>query len=192
MAREIVINATKHESRIAVIDEGQVAELWVERHRHRTIVGNIYKGRVTKVLPGMQSAFVELGLERDAFLYVSDVVEDFEDRTQFGELHQAFAVRAEVEELELAAAVFEGGVGGYQLAEAAGIDVVDILHIEDDAELALLDEVANSVAEGGGGGTEDQAAGEVEHHDTIDFPVDEFERHGGIPFTSMQHGGGGR
>src|SRR6266513_245779 len=79
MAREIVINATKHESRIAVLDEGQVVELWVERTRHRTIVGNIYKGRVTKVLPGMQSAFVELGLERDAFLYVSDVVEDFEE-----------------------------------------------------------------------------------------------------------------
>src|SRR2546430_8519135 len=79
MSREIVINATKHESRIAVLDEGQVVELWVERTRHRTIVGNIYKGRVTKVLPGMQSAFVELGLERDAFLYVSDVVEDFEE-----------------------------------------------------------------------------------------------------------------
>ena len=79
MAREIVINATKHESRIAVLDEGHAVELWVERSRHRTIVGNIYKGRVTKVLPGMQSAFVELGLERDAFLYVSDVVEDFEE-----------------------------------------------------------------------------------------------------------------
>jgi ribonuclease G len=79
MSREIVINATKHESRIAVLDEAQVVELWVERTRHRTIVGNIYKGRVTKVLPGMQSAFVDLGLERDAFLYVSDVIEDFED-----------------------------------------------------------------------------------------------------------------
>src|SRR3954451_11560294 len=79
MAREIVINATKHESRIAVLDEGQVVELWVERTRHRTIVGNIYKGRVTKVLPGMQSAFVDLGLERDAFLYVSDVLEVMEE-----------------------------------------------------------------------------------------------------------------
>ena len=75
MSREIVINATPHESRIAVLDEGQVVELWVERARHRTIVGNIYKGRVTKVLPGMQSAFVNLGLERDAFLYVSDVID---------------------------------------------------------------------------------------------------------------------
>jgi ribonuclease G len=79
MSREIVINATKHESRIAVLDEGQVVELWIERTRHRTIVGNIYKGRVTKVLPGMQSAFVDLGLERDAFLYVSDVIEDLEE-----------------------------------------------------------------------------------------------------------------
>src|SRR5881275_802517 len=79
MSREIVINATKHESRIAVLDEGQVVELWVERTRHRTVVGNIYKGRVTKVLPGMQSAFVDLGLERDAFLYVSDVLEEIED-----------------------------------------------------------------------------------------------------------------
>jgi ribonuclease G len=79
MSREIVINTTKHESRIAVVDEGQVAELWVERTRHRTIVGNIYKGRVTKVLPGMQSAFVDLGLERDAFLYVSDVLEELEE-----------------------------------------------------------------------------------------------------------------
>src|SRR5712691_8636830 len=79
MSREIVINATKHESRIAVLDEGQVVELWIERTRHRTVVGNIYKGRVTKVLPGMQSAFVDLGLERDAFLYVSDVLDDLEE-----------------------------------------------------------------------------------------------------------------
>ncbi|HEY5609642.1 MAG TPA: ribonuclease E/G, partial [Thermoanaerobaculia bacterium] len=79
MSKEIVINATKYESRIAVLDEGQVVELWVERHRQRTAVGNIYKGRVTKVLPGMQSAFVNIGLERDAFLYVSDVAEDLEE-----------------------------------------------------------------------------------------------------------------
>jgi len=79
MAREIAINTTKHESRIAVLDESQIVELSVERTRQRTIVGNIYKGRVTKVLPGMQSAFVDLGLDRDAFLYVSDVIEDLEE-----------------------------------------------------------------------------------------------------------------
>lgn len=84
MSREIVINATQHESRIAVLDEGQVAELWVERTRQKTIVGNIYKGRVTKVLPGMQSAFVDLGVGRDAFLYVSDVMEAVEEYEQEG------------------------------------------------------------------------------------------------------------
>lgn len=89
MSREIVINSTQHESRIAVLDEGQVAELWVERTRQKTIVGNIYKGRVTKVLPGMQSAFVDLGIGRDAFLYVSDVAEAVEEYEQEGhdELH---------------------------------------------------------------------------------------------------------
>ncbi len=79
MSCEIVINAGRHESRIAVIDEGQVVELWIERKRHKTVVGNIYKGRVTKVLPGMQSAFVDIGIERDAFLYVSDVRDEFEE-----------------------------------------------------------------------------------------------------------------
>src|SRR5205823_2331251 len=90
MPREIVINATKHESRIAVLDEGQVVELWVERTRHRTIVGNIYNGRVTRVLPGMQSAFVDLGLERDAFLYVTDFLE-LEDQEESDELEKAAA-----------------------------------------------------------------------------------------------------
>src|SRR5258706_4955845 len=106
MSREIVINATKHESRIAVLDEAQVVELWVERTRHRTIVGNIYKGRVTKVLPGMQSAFVDLGLERDAFLYVSDVIEDLEDfehetseEMSFEEAVQQPAGRPEISDL---------------------------------------------------------------------------------------------
>src|SRR5881397_4222263 len=88
MSREIVINATKHESRIAVLDEGQIVELWVERSRQRTVVGNIYNGRVTRVLPGMQSAFVDLGLERDAFLYVTDFLE-LEDQEESDELEKA-------------------------------------------------------------------------------------------------------
>lgn len=85
MPLEIVINAGKHESRIAILDEARTVELWVERKRHRTIVGNIYKGRVTKVLPGMQSAFVDIGLERDAFLYVSDVQDDLDAYEDAGE-----------------------------------------------------------------------------------------------------------
>src|SRR4030095_1060466 len=66
-------------TRVAILEEDQVAEIFIERERSRGVVGNLYKGRVSKVLPGMQSAFVDLGLERDGFLYVSDVVATFEE-----------------------------------------------------------------------------------------------------------------
>ncbi|MBI5249261.1 MAG: Rne/Rng family ribonuclease [Desulfomonile tiedjei] len=73
MANEIVMNITKRESRLALVENGQVAELHLERKGERGIVGNIYKGRVIKVLPGMQAAFVDIGLPRAAFLYVGDI-----------------------------------------------------------------------------------------------------------------------
>src|ERR1044072_7034606 len=79
MNKEMVISSTPHETRVAILEDDQVVEIFIEREQSRGIVGNIYKGRVTKVLPGMQSAFVDLGLERDAFLYVSDVIEDLEE-----------------------------------------------------------------------------------------------------------------
>jgi ribonuclease G len=68
----MLIEADAHQTRIAVLEEDRLAELFVERQRHRGVVGNVYKGRVTRVLPGMQAAFVDIGLGRDAFLYVSD------------------------------------------------------------------------------------------------------------------------
>ncbi len=71
--KTLVINSTPHETRLAIMEKGLLAEIFIERESSRTVVGNIYKGRVTKVLPGMQSAFVAIGLERDAFLYVSDI-----------------------------------------------------------------------------------------------------------------------
>ncbi|MBM4326183.1 MAG: Rne/Rng family ribonuclease [Deltaproteobacteria bacterium] len=70
---EIVMNITERETRLALIENGQVMEFHVERHGERGIVGNIYKGRVIRVLPGMQAAFVEIGLPRAAFLYVGDI-----------------------------------------------------------------------------------------------------------------------
>lgn len=76
MAIEIILSSVAGETWIAVREDGQVVELMVERDRKRSLVGNIYKGRVTRVLPGMQSAFVDIGLERDAFLYVGDLSED--------------------------------------------------------------------------------------------------------------------
>ncbi|SVA21016.1 uncharacterized protein METZ01_LOCUS73870, partial [marine metagenome] len=79
MARkEIITNSGKDETRLAILEDGQLTEVVLERAQARGLVGNIYKGRVSRVLPGMQSAFVDIGLERDGFLYVSDVLADIE------------------------------------------------------------------------------------------------------------------
>jgi ribonuclease G len=74
MSEEILINVTPQETRIAVVENGVLQEIYVERIRRRGLVGNIYKGRVSRVLPGMQAAFVEIGLQRTAFLHASDIV----------------------------------------------------------------------------------------------------------------------
>ena len=81
MSEEVLINITPQETRVAVLDAGVVQELLIERTASRGLVGNIYMGRVALVLPGMQSAFVEIGLERAAFLHVADI---FEHRRQAG------------------------------------------------------------------------------------------------------------
>ncbi len=79
MIKEMIVASTARETKVAILEDDQLAELYIERHRSRGILGNIYKGKVTKVLPGMQSAFVNIGLEKDAFLYVSDFIEDNEE-----------------------------------------------------------------------------------------------------------------
>jgi len=79
MQKELIISTTSQETKIAILEDDELVEFYIERHRSQGIVGNIYKGKVTKVLPGMQSAFVDIGLERDAFLYVSDFFEDIEE-----------------------------------------------------------------------------------------------------------------
>jgi ribonuclease G len=79
MSNQLVINVTPQEARVALLEDGVLAELYIERTKGRSIVGNIYKGRVMKVLPGMQAAFVDIGLEKAAFLYVSDVYRDIEE-----------------------------------------------------------------------------------------------------------------
>jgi ribonuclease G len=75
---KMLIESDPHQTRIAILEDDRLTEIFVEHRRHRGLVGNVYKGRVTRVLPGMQAAFVDVGLERDAFLYVSDVASDVE------------------------------------------------------------------------------------------------------------------
>src|ERR1700747_1712737 len=79
MSKEMVVSANPHETRVAIMEEGQLCEYYVEREKEFALVGSIYKGRVTRVVPGMQSAFVDIGLDGDAFLYVSDFLEDIEE-----------------------------------------------------------------------------------------------------------------
>src|SRR5437868_3018801 len=79
MNREMIVSSNGHETIVAILEDDLVAEVFVERERQRGVVGNVYKGRVSKVLPGMQSSFIDLGLERDGFLYVADVVDTMEE-----------------------------------------------------------------------------------------------------------------
>jgi ribonuclease G len=91
MAKEICISSTPHETRLAILEDDQLAEIYYERENEYTLAGSIYNGRVTRVLPGMQSAFVDVGLERDAFLYVTDFLE-LEDTEETDELEKAAAI----------------------------------------------------------------------------------------------------
>ena len=72
MSDEILINITPPETRVAIVENGVLQEVLIERTRRRGLVGNIYKGKICRILPGMQAAFVDIGLERSAFLHVSD------------------------------------------------------------------------------------------------------------------------
>src|SRR3954469_20552643 len=83
MSKELFVSSTPHETKVAIQEDDQLAEIYFERENEYTLAGSIYKGKVTRVLPGMQSAFVDLGLERDAFLYVTDFLEEQEDLEDF-------------------------------------------------------------------------------------------------------------
>src|SRR6516162_9782550 len=79
MTKEMIISSNGHETMVAILEDDLVAEVFIERERQRGVAGNVYKGRVSKVLPGMQSSFIDVGLERDGFLYVADVVDTLEE-----------------------------------------------------------------------------------------------------------------
>jgi Rne/Rng family ribonuclease len=118
MTKEMIVSSNDHETMVAILEEDQLVELFIERERNRGVVGNVYKGRVSKVLPGMQSAFVDLGLERDGFLYVTDVVNtaemfeqlesDDEEETPGAQLASAAAAAAAAAVADTAAEAVEG------------------------------------------------------------------------------------
>src|SRR5258706_5307647 len=79
MQKEMIVSSNGHETMAAILEDDLAAEIFIERERHRGVVGNVYKGRVSKILPGMQSSFIDLGLERDGFLYVADVINTLDE-----------------------------------------------------------------------------------------------------------------
>lgn len=101
MQKELVVSSSSHETKVAVLEDNQVVEVYFERKKEYSLAGSISKGRVTRVLPGMQSAFVDIGLERDAFLYVSDFFEDTEEYDKI-----VSSVEEKVSKME------EGSLGG--------------------------------------------------------------------------------
>src|ERR1700691_4146593 len=139
MNKELYVSTTPHETKVGITEDDQLAEIYLERENEYTLAGSIYKGRVTRVLPGMQSAFVDIGLERDAFLYVSDFMdleqqdEDLDEaipakgpatevRPRNGS--EAGGLAAEAEHMQAGSDVVEGGdstAGGPEAPAAAGV-----------------------------------------------------------------------
>ena len=93
MYKQLVINVAEHETRVALLEDGEIAEFYIDRGDDSDIAGNIYKGRVLRVLPGMQAAFVNIGLNQAAFIYVDDVFYD-----DFKEYERLFEMESEADE----------------------------------------------------------------------------------------------
>ena len=94
MSSEIIVNAGREETRVALLENGLVTDIFIDRRKDRGVAGNIYKGKVMKVLPGMQAAFVDIGLEKSAFLYVGDV---FDSASEYAPMMEDEGIELEVE-----------------------------------------------------------------------------------------------
>jgi ribonuclease G len=123
MNKEMIISSNGHDTRVAILEDDQVVEIFIERENQRGVVGNVYKGRVSKVLPGMQSSFVDIGLERDAFLYVSEVVTpaEFEKLDGTDDEDGPAAVPALGDAPDIPAEVVEAAAAGEALPVAVAV-----------------------------------------------------------------------
>jgi Rne/Rng family ribonuclease len=128
MNKELFVSSTPHETKVGLVEDDLLAEIYLERENEYTLAGSIYKGRVTRVLPGMQSAFVDIGLERDAFLYVSDFME-LEEHDD--DLTDVVPANRSVQDLRQPPARAEAAPGTIETTEAAGTPETD-LHPESD------------------------------------------------------------
>ncbi|HET7370659.1 MAG TPA: ribonuclease G [Gammaproteobacteria bacterium] len=181
MSEEILINVTPRETRVALLENGALEEIFIERGHRRGLVGNIYKGRVLRVLPGMQAAFVDVGLERSAFLHASDI-----SRAVYSEAEQEPQGPADIRELlhegdQLLVQVLKDPLGtkGARLSTRIGIPSRYLVHmpgtgrvgvsarIDDDAERERLSGLVTQFLEADTGGYIVRTAGEGVSHDAI-------------------------
>ena len=139
MNKELYVSTTPHETKVGITEDDQLAEIYLERENEYTLAGSIYKGRVTRVLPGMQSAFVDIGLERDAFLYVSDFM-DLEQQDE--DLDEAIPANRPVSE----ARPHNGAEAGPAIHHEEPAESGSLAHEEGQAEVSAD---APSIAPGG-------------------------------------------
>jgi ribonuclease G len=172
MSKELVISAASHERRVAILEEGQLVEIYIEREKEFALVGSIYKGKVTRVLPGMQSAFVDIGLDGDAFLYVSDVFENLEDYDHDHAHDVPHAVAIEIESQPAAAIEHEAESHPVELLPGESLAKADASSdAHDDSIAEVLDEPRGSHAAGGSeqegqqDHSEESQPGEAHEHD---------------------------
>ncbi|HEV2883219.1 MAG TPA: Rne/Rng family ribonuclease [Pyrinomonadaceae bacterium] len=148
MAKELIVSVNGREKKIAIIENEKVTEFYIERGEgNQGIVGNIYKGRVMRVLPGMQSAFVDIGLERDAFLYVSDF---FDEEEEFERIVIDKSKKGDVEEAQKAAAeqIALGRVERERLIEATQERVEPLRELEQTEPAAEIETAAETTEAG--------------------------------------------
>src|ERR1700730_9282309 len=126
MSKELVISATPHETRVAIVEDGQLCEIYIEREKEFALVGSLYKGRLTRVLPCMQSAFVDIGLDSDAFLYVSDFLEHLEEYDHVGApVENKFQKMPQPVGEVFAPSTVDGGVAHEPAVDAAPPEKID-------------------------------------------------------------------
>src|SRR5580698_3923222 len=165
MSTEILINASTHEARAAVVENGVLQEVFLERPSRRGLISNIYKGRVSRVLPGMQAAFVEIGLERTAFLHAADIVRSAGDDTMVNAAPATLAAAEDIRRLvnsgdDILVQVIKDPMGSkgarlttfialpsrYLVYLPRGADIGVSARIEDEAERARLKGVLGELA----------------------------------------------
>jgi len=187
MSKELVISAASHERRVAILEEGQLVEIYIEREKEFALVGSIYKGKVTRVLPGMQSAFVDIGLDGDAFLYVSDVFENLEDYDHDHAHETPRAAVAPAVRATNGSAEHDAGahtvelLPGESLAKASSTSSADGSEVGDESIIEVSDDVPGSQSYSQPALREDEHAeerqpGNVHEHSAQEAQPDPDER----------------